>query len=375
MAPKRHASNAGDHAQSPAKVAKRAKAELHDKVQSVTEVLTMESLMPGSVPKKVLEMLALGAPHALSTTTEERHQLHSTVLGYIQEVFDEASTMFRVRLTEAQAAADAKSAEIEAATAKVAATASEIEKAEQAVTEQKGRLAEKEEAVKSAEKDAKAADANMRANAKENAAHTKQREGLKAIEDAGLNALVEGSLSEKEAKKVSAKFIKDLEKLGADQSLLASAPAVLLKSKDQRQGFDHMVIDSLRAMLADRISAVDASIAANVTACQELETAAAAQAAAVESSRQACEAEAESLRKMQGDLAALKEAKKAQQAEVEALRAAHAEKVGGVADVQEEAQCLHDAKSTFESLVSRSSAPEPEEQPAGETPAPAAVTA
>jgi len=357
MAPRKRTSvGAGLPSPSPAKATRRAKAELDAKIDRVCATLGAETLMPAAMPKRVLEMLTAGAPHALAAPMEERHPLQERVLRHIQEVFDEAAKGLGVRLAEAQALVDGKNGELAAATAKVDALLEEIATAEKAIHDQQAVVEEKKAAVASAEQEQRMTEASAKANHKEQAGVAKQRDVLKAMQEGGLNALVESAFpTERDAQKACTKFVKDMERhVGAEQSLLASAPAVLLKPKDQRQGFDTMVIDSLRATLVERISALEATLAASEAAAKELETTLAAHTAAAEASRQERDSQAEALERMKAELIDKRGAKDAVEAEVETLRAAHAEKIGAAADAQEEVQWLSESRATLDALAARS---------------------
>jgi len=361
-------------APSPAKVARlAASASKGSDVTRILSALQTPSLMPQAMPAKVLEMFVIGAPFALRAAVEDRHATQATVVGQLREVFDEATGELAARLAEAQAAADAKSAEVEASAAKVASFAEQIVEADKAIEAQRNAVGDKHEAARAAEKELKAKEAAHKSALKDQANFTNQKESFKAIETDGIDVLAEGTAaSEKDAKKVCNKLMKDLGQLGAEPSLLASAPAVLLKAKDQRQSFDQMVIDSLRGTLAERVAALDAALEAGAAAGQEAAAAVEAHGAAAEACRQACDAEREALQKLEARRSETQEAKRAGEEAADALRARHAEEVVQVAEAQAAVESLRGASDAFESLASRSSAAPAQGAPAD---APAAVPA
>jgi len=344
-------------APSPAKFAKHDASAAkggQGALPSILSALRTPALMPKEMPAKVLEMLAVGAPFALRAAVGERHETQATVVGQLREVLEEATGELAGSLTEAQAAADANNAEAEASAAKSASLAEEIEGLDKAIEAQMQAVGDKREAVRAAEKELKAKEAAHKSALKDQDNFTKQQESFKAIGRDGLDVLVEGSApSEKDAKKVCNKLMKDMEKLGAEPSLLASAPAVLLKPKDQRQGFDTMVIDSLRGALAERIAALGAALEAGAAASQEAEAAVAAHGAAAEACRQALDAEGDALQKLKAQRLEKQEAKRAEEEAAEAIRAQHAAELGRVAEAQAAVERLRGASEAFGALAAR----------------------
>jgi len=355
-------------APSPAKFAKHAIAAAKGEegaVPSIQLALRTPPLMPKAMPPKVLEMLALGTPFALRAAVGDRHEAQATVVEQLKEVFDEATGELAARLAEAQAAADAKNVEVEASAAKVVSFAEEVEGLDRAIEVATQAVGSKREAARAAEKELKAKEAVHKSALKDQANFMKQKETFKAIETDGFDVLVEGTApTEKDAKKVCNKLMKDLEKLGADTSLLVSSPAVLLKPKDQRQGFDQMVIDSLRGALAERIIAVDAALEASAAASHDAEAAVEAHSATAEACRRDLDAGGEALQKLKAQRLEKQEAKRAEEAAVEASRARHAEEIDRVAEAQAAVESLRGVSQAFEALAARSCAVPAEGAPA-----------
>merc|ERR1719195_200664 len=91
-------------ATSPAKGApKRAKAELEGafaaKVDAVVAALRNEAFA-SAVPTGVRQMLSLGAPAALQTSKEERHEMQEKVLGRIREALADIVDGLRAKVAE-----------------------------------------------------------------------------------------------------------------------------------------------------------------------------------------------------------------------------------------------------------------------------------
>merc|ERR1719507_2758189 len=86
-----------------------------------------------------------------------------------------------------------------------------------------------------------------------------------------MKPLLEGMLTEpKELSKATTKLTREMLKLGAESALMVSVPAVLAKKPEERQGFDAMVLASLKKVLDDALAANAAKLAANETATEEL---------------------------------------------------------------------------------------------------------
>merc|ERR1719291_503758 len=132
---------------------------------------------------------------------------------------------------------------------------------------------------------------------------------MKPTEENQLDVLVKGEWStEKEAKKICDKLIKDMERYGTEPSLLSSVPAVLLMKPTERKGFDDMVISSVRDILHSRISAMTAVLEASDNTEKELETEVGQREAALEASRTARSTAAEQLSEAEVARAACEEA-------------------------------------------------------------------
>jgi len=252
----------------PAK--KAAKGAGPSDISVLVASFSNDTWMPDSLPPKARELLAAGAPHALSPFSEDRHPLQNKMIDNIREALEKAAAELSERVDGAHREAAVKEASLEGAEAKKQAAHAAMDATRAAIDAQKQKLAEKTSLVKAAEKEVKSIEASQKECSKENAAYNKEKDRFKAIEESGLQPLVDNALSDKEAKKASAKFIKDMEKLGADGSMVASVPAVLLKKKEERQSFDNMVVDQLRGTIHERIATIDAALEANETQGRQL---------------------------------------------------------------------------------------------------------
>lgn len=227
--------------------AKRVKT-VQAEVEPVTSVLGDASLMPPDMPQQVLDMLARGLPFALEPLQADRHRMQTEVIEQVDQVLAQAAKVGEGRVLTAKQAMDADEGPVKEAEAKLQAAGEAVNVAFAHLEEQRSKLSEATAALKGAERELKGAEVKEKSLLKDRVKLEKQHEKAIAIRDQGLNALVEGC---PDANKVLNKFCKDMECLGCESSLLASAPAVLLKKSGERKGFDDRVIESIRKVVED----------------------------------------------------------------------------------------------------------------------------
>merc|ERR1712218_102433 len=76
-----------------------------------------------------------------------------------------------------------------------------------------------------------------------------------------FNSLINGTWeTDKEAQKIVNKLLRDLQKLGAEESLVTSAPASLLQRPSNRQGFDTVILDTVKDFISTFIKNVDVKL-------------------------------------------------------------------------------------------------------------------
>merc|ERR1719291_514615 len=166
---------------------------------------------------------------------------------------------------------------------------------------------------------------------------------MKPTEENQLDVLVKGEWStEKEAKKICDKLIKDMERYGTEPSLLSSVPAVLLMKPTERKGFDDMVISSVRDILHSRISAMTAVLEASDNTEKELETEASQRESAIEAARAAKSTASEQLSEAEVARAASEDARRTQHETVETLRGSAEHRRAAAEAAKSEAQRLQD---------------------------------
>lgn len=230
--------------------AKRAKAEVTGRIRQVVKVLTDDEL-ECEVPMQSREMLAKGAPSALRSAVEERHALQEKVLGHIKDTLADMSTKLTATKDKAEAAAAEATSVLEAAKAELNTATEALAEAQNALDASEEKLSETTKAMHAAE--AEVRKANLGVKASQKAADNVEKEKIKFTsfaEKPEWKALMEGTCeSEKERNKFIRHLVNQFGRLGAEDALLASAPAALAKGPEDRKSFDTMVIDSLLGVL------------------------------------------------------------------------------------------------------------------------------
>eukprot|EP00428_Durinskia_dybowskii_P087625 CAMPEP_0170446922 /NCGR_PEP_ID=MMETSP0117_2-20130122/49877_1 /TAXON_ID=400756 /ORGANISM="Durinskia baltica, Strain CSIRO CS-38" /LENGTH=487 /DNA_ID=CAMNT_0010707945 /DNA_START=50 /DNA_END=1511 /DNA_ORIENTATION=- len=307
---------------------KRPKDPTQQRIDEVVAALGDGALMQTSTSPVVLDMLAKGLHHSLNVPAEERHSMQATVLEHVKEVLADAASGSKVRRTRAAEAKVAEAAALGETQEAKLNTAIEAAKASERIVEDcRQACADQEAAIKSLKQQLSAAYAKQKELDRERTMHQKQKDKLFDIKDNHFQVLVDGtSATEKEAKKLCDKLVKEMEKLGTEESLVDSVPAVLLKKASERGGFDDMVISTFRDSL----------------------TAASPQAAAGRASETLVQAESERAGK--------EEARRAEEAALEASRAATQLRRNELDAMQALEAKLQEVTGIFLELVSRSAA-------------------
>jgi len=345
----------------PAKKA-ATRAGLND-VEMLIEALGKDSWMPENLPAKARAMLAAGAVYALTPYSEDRHRMQDSVVSNIREALEKAAIELTARVDNANRDSAVKEAELKTAENQQLAAHATMDAIRSSIDAQKMKLGEKTSQVKAADKELKSLEAAQKECTKEQAAYSKEKDKFKAIEESGLQPLVDNALSDKEAKKAIAKFTKDMEKLGADGSMVASVPAVLTKKKEDRQTFDTMVIDQLRATLHERIATIDAALEANESQGRTLTVDIETKQASLQVLQQDQGAETTELQRLQ---AALAESAKEEGQALELasnIQRSRTELAAAAAVAQGEGDKLQAVRSAFEAMATRTREVPKEQEP------------
>lgn len=354
--------------------AKRAKAEVTARIKQVEKVL-LDADLSSEVPMESREMLAQGAACALRSAVEERHAMQEKVLGYIQAVLSDMGS----RLSDTKAAAEAASAEasstLEASRDELSKAAEALSEAQKALDAQQERLSEASQALSAAEAELKRAGQGVKASQKVTDGIEKEKaKYVDFLEKPEWKSLMAGEYeSDKERNKLVQKVVSQFQRLGAEDALLASAPAALSKKPEERQGFDTMVLDSLVAVLKEGEKACDGRLQEVAEQRAGLDAEAAAKTTFHAESLTAWEAESDEASKRK---AVVKE-KECGKADCEAKVGEHTMAVearGEERDAAEEAVAgFAEVVQALDFLAARSLAPPPEPEPeaAAADPAPA----
>lgn len=337
-----------------APLAKRriVEAAVPEELRCVMEALGNEQWMPASISPISLKMLAAGAPHALAAPKEDRHATMTQVLSHIRAVLSEVGANLAARTAAAKVASEEPAARLDEGKARLEACIQASEAADKTTAAARQKRSQQLEVVRAAEREVKAGEAPKKDGARERAMYTKEMDKVIAVRDGNFKALVEGAWpSEKEGKKICDRFTKEMEKFDTEPSLLASAPAVLLKKPEERKPFDEMTIDSLRVILQGRIDGYDSVLQANDNTAKDLEEALVPKRAAVESAKAVLEVFTEEFKQASAVSSMKLDAHLAAHADVDALASMHGETLRAISTAEEEEERLLIAIRVLDALV------------------------
>jgi len=317
------------------------------------------------VPMESREMLAQGAPCALRSAVEERHEMQEKVLGHIRAVLSDIGSRLAATKATAEAAATEASSTLEASRGELSKAAEALSEAQKALDAQEEKLSSAKEALSAAEADLKTSGRTVNASQKLTDSIEKEKaKFVDFLEKPEWKGLMAGEYeSDKERNKFVQKVVSQFQRLGAEDALLASAPAALVKKPEERQGFDTMVLDSLVAVLKQGEKTCDGRLQVVAEERAGFDAEAAAKATSHAGALAAWEAEAAeaSTRK------AVVKDKETGKADCEAKAEEHTTVVqtrGEERDVAEEAATsFAEVVQSLDYLASRSLAPQPEPEP------------
>jgi len=229
------------------------------KVNTIVSVLRDTNLV-SEVPETARCMLAEGATAALSTAVEQRHKFQTEMFGLIGETLQSMARRLQGKVDEARNVVEQFSSEMEHKKEEHSTAERVLVEAKDALNQAlmdsktaKTALNEVEQVMASLESEGVSLKRRRDQIAKEQAKFTDIMDNmLKVLLEKGSEA----GGSEKNAKKLSEKLMKQIQHLGGEPALLASAPSVLLKKPEERQGFDSHVVDSVQALVQDRLDSI-----------------------------------------------------------------------------------------------------------------------
>eukprot|EP00931_Biecheleriopsis_adriatica_P109212 TRINITY_DN83476_c0_g1_i1.p1 TRINITY_DN83476_c0_g1~~TRINITY_DN83476_c0_g1_i1.p1 ORF type:complete len:378 (-),score=144.98 TRINITY_DN83476_c0_g1_i1:150-1283(-) len=345
------------------------------KINTIVAALQDSNLI-SEAPEVARAMLAQGATNALYSFVEDRHPMQETISGYIKEILDDMSGRLKAQVEEVKKASSTAEAELELHTAQLQVAKDELEEAKAAIEKKGTALDEAKKALQECEVAIATLAAVQGHVTKEKDALEKEQAKYRDIDETMLKVLLEqgpaAGGSEKEAKKSCDKLMREFVKLGAEPALLAAAPPVLFKTPEARQGFDSHVLDSLKAILAERHGDVAKRLGENAAATEAKAPEVAAKKEAGENARAAVEA-------AKGELDAAEEAASEKevnlakaQSLLEATQISVEAKGGDITSALEEVEAFEEVLACYNFLAVRSKEPAPEETAAPEAKAPEA---
>jgi chromosome segregation ATPase len=200
-------------------------------------------------------MLSRGLPIALKTPCQDRHEFEAGLLKMVAQVLEatRASAEGLVKgecppkISEADAELKTRKAAVDAASEKLLAADAYSSQKQTALTDLQTKLASEEEEHKRL----KGEDETREAEITE---ATQKRDEVTAMLE---QTKIQGS---------SEPIAEYLKESGAENPLVAGVRSVLEKAPEQREGFDHVVIEHLQAFLTTRVGEWNATISEKIAA-------------------------------------------------------------------------------------------------------------
>lgn len=321
-------------------------ATVKAKISAVVAALE-DDFLAGEATEVARRMLAAGAPKALADPIEKRHLMQTTVVSHIREALLQSASKLEAWAADARRAAEGAASE---ATGIKAESDSALDAAVEATKDlhtKKAAYLESTKKTVDAKKDLHSFQQSQQVLAEELQALEKERLHYRHITDGDLKALLEQGSEAPDAKAVSKRLVKELEKLGAEAALQIAIPAALLKKPEERKGFDAHVLQSCQdlvavslADVAQRIEAKNAEIAEFGPTLKE-KTEAAEQAEAAEAAANKAEVAAEETLSQRQESASQKDSEaNAAETNLQEKEKAAAEAAAEVAAFQEIVDCL-----------------------------------
>lgn len=338
------------------------------KVATIVAALEDENLIC-DVPANARNMLAEGALGALNTVVEDRHPMQQTIIGFIKEGLTSIAAKLAEHAAEVKHAKATVESEVEVQKAQELAASDELEEAKSLI---EGKMKALEEAEAAFAEQKLAADATLAEQdviTKEHQQLAQEKSKYQELQDADFKILLEeGSSaggSEKEAKKLCDKAMRQFGKFGAEAALLAASPPVLLKPPQERARFDGHVLEALQKVLAEHLEDVNARLAANAEKAAQLEPEVQLKTEALNKSAEARVACAADLTAAENTVEQKKSALANAVANLESSQLSIEAKADEIVSADKEVEAFAEVTACFNLLEARSSAG-PVQEPATE---------
>mmetsp|Transcript_73234 Transcript_73234/g.145252 ORF Transcript_73234/g.145252 Transcript_73234/m.145252 type:complete len:395 (-) Transcript_73234:128-1312(-) len=236
------------------------------KLRDVVEALLNEALESPGIPMAAREMLAEGSrPWLGNVTGAGLHELQELLLGQIRETFSLIASGMESNAEDKVTAVEIRTSELMGLEAQLQGASNVLSQADAQLEARREKVLKAEEKVKASQ--ASDLDFKLRHKVREKEVQVHQND-LKyyvSVEE-GLKTLVDGTCPAKDQKKACDKFMKELQKLSPEPSLISSLPMVLTKKPEERKSFDHMVLGEVKDVLRKAMEAVQSKL----DAAQEL---------------------------------------------------------------------------------------------------------
>lgn len=229
------------------------------KVNTIVSVLK-DSTLECQVPASARSMLAEGAPTALSTAVEQRHKFQIEMFALIADTLNDMAKRLQGKVDHAKSEAAKLTAEQEAKKVELTGANQLLKEAKDAAA---AKATEYEDA-KSGREEVELAMASLESDGvtlqRRRDQIVKEQNKFTDIRDNMLKVLLEKGSEAGNAKKLCEKLMKQISQLGGEPALQASAPSVLLKKPEERQGFDSHVLEAVEAVLQSRLDSIQKSL-------------------------------------------------------------------------------------------------------------------
>lgn len=337
---------------------KKQKTTTKAKITTIAAALEDENLMC-DVPTNARNMLAEGALGALNTVVEDRHPMQQTIIGFIKEALTSIAAKLADHAAEVKHAKATVESELEVQKAQELAASDELEEAKSLIERNVKTLAEAEAALAEQKVATDATLAEQDAITKEHEHLTQEKSKYQELQDGDFKVLLEeGSSaggSEKEAKKLCDKAMRQFGKFGSESALLAASPPVLLKPPQERAGFDGHVLEALQKVLTERLEDVTTRIAANAEKAAQLEPEVQLKTEALNKSSEAREACAADLKAAEENVEQKTSALATAVANLESSQLSIDAKTDEIVAADKEVEAFADVTACFDFLAPRSS--------------------
>mmetsp|Transcript_113594 Transcript_113594/g.275898 ORF Transcript_113594/g.275898 Transcript_113594/m.275898 type:complete len:357 (+) Transcript_113594:71-1141(+) len=235
------------------------------------------------LPLSCRAMLEAGLPGCVATPANERHKLQTTVVSWIEKVFNGIQARLQDAVEGSNSQVAASTAKRDDLEAKIAEAKSVVDGKAEGVNGKQTDLAAAREAVQDAEAKLEAALAAQKAGDSELTKASDAKEKLEAALAEDLSFLkTEEGFEPAEAKAHMKKLTPIAKQLQLDESLLTALPSACTQAPSKRGIFDCVVIEQLDSHIQSKIRELDRLLKSGESSAAERAAAVAAAQSQVE---------------------------------------------------------------------------------------------